>query len=77
MVEKLAAQRLPAEFSLAPDAPQVAFRQLRQEWVDCGFAVAPQDAATVGRARSNGGGSGGSNGSGCGGSAQAAKLSAR
>ena len=39
MVDQLRADRLPAEYSLAPDAPQIAFRKLRQSWVDMGYAV--------------------------------------
>ena len=35
-------QALPAEYSLAPDAPQIAFRKLRQQWVDIGYAVPPE-----------------------------------
>jgi hypothetical protein len=42
MVEKLTPERLAAEFSLEPDAPQTAFRKLRQEWVDMGYAVPPE-----------------------------------
>jgi hypothetical protein len=42
MVEKLTPERLSHEFSLGPDAPQVAFRALRQEWVDMGYGVAPE-----------------------------------
>ncbi|WIA22778.1 hypothetical protein OEZ86_009732 [Tetradesmus obliquus] len=43
MVDKLAPQRLEQEYSLAPDAPQIAFRQLRQEWVDMGYTVPAED----------------------------------
>ncbi|KAF8056873.1 ddmC [Scenedesmus sp. PABB004] len=42
MVERLTPERLGREFSLGPDAPQVAFRALRQEWVDMGYAVPPE-----------------------------------
>jgi hypothetical protein len=42
MVEKLAAERLPVEYSLAPDAPQIAFRKLRQDWIDMGYGVPPE-----------------------------------
>lgn len=42
MVEKLTPERLEAEFSLGPDAPQVAFRKLRQEWIDMGYGVPPE-----------------------------------
>ncbi|KAF6263226.1 hypothetical protein COO60DRAFT_1267627 [Scenedesmus sp. NREL 46B-D3] len=44
MVEKLTPERLSHEFSLGPDAPQVAFRALRQEWVDMGYAVPPESS---------------------------------
>jgi hypothetical protein len=43
MVDKLAPQRLEQEYSLAPDAPQIAFRQLRQSWVDMGYTVPTED----------------------------------
>ncbi|KAF6265516.1 hypothetical protein COO60DRAFT_1623882 [Scenedesmus sp. NREL 46B-D3] len=43
MVDRLAPQRLEQEYSLAPDAPQIAFRQLRQSWVDMGYAVPAED----------------------------------
>lgn len=36
-------QALPVEYSLAPDAPQIAFRQLRAEWVKMGYAVPPEE----------------------------------
>eukprot|EP00879_Flechtneria_rotunda_P001340 GHRR01001490.1.p1 GENE.GHRR01001490.1~~GHRR01001490.1.p1 ORF type:complete len:182 (+),score=48.78 GHRR01001490.1:390-935(+) len=39
MVDRLAPERLEREYSLAPDLPQIAYRQLRQEWVDMGYAV--------------------------------------
>jgi hypothetical protein len=39
MVERLAPERLGRELSLGPDAPQLAFRKLRQEWVDMGYAA--------------------------------------
>lgn len=42
MVEKLTPERLAAEFSLGPDAPQIAFRKLRQEWIDMGYGVLPE-----------------------------------
>lgn len=42
MVDKLAPERLAAEYSLAPDLPQIAFRQLRQEWIDMGYGVPPE-----------------------------------
>lgn len=42
MVEKLTPERLEREYSLGPDAPQIAFRKLRQEWIDMGYAVPPE-----------------------------------
>ena len=33
MVERLRPEALEREFSLAPDGPQVAFRNLRAEWM--------------------------------------------
>jgi len=42
MVEKLTPERLEQEYSLGPDAPQIAFRKLRQEWIDMGYAVPPE-----------------------------------
>eukprot|EP00775_Hariotina_reticulata_P003369 gene3369-3644_t len=42
MVDKLAPERLEVEYSLAPDLPQIAFRQLRQEWIDMGYGVPPE-----------------------------------
>lgn len=41
MVDRLRAEALPQEYSLAPDAPQLVFRQLRNEWVRMGYAVPP------------------------------------
>jgi hypothetical protein len=29
-------------FLQAPDLPQIAFRQLRQEWIDMGYGVPPE-----------------------------------
>jgi hypothetical protein len=43
MVDKLSPQRLEQEYSLAPDAPQIAFRQLRQSWVDMGYTVPTEE----------------------------------
>jgi hypothetical protein len=42
MVEKLTPERLEQEYSLGPDAPQIAFRKLRQEWIDMGYGVPPE-----------------------------------
>ncbi|KAF8066301.1 SAE2 [Scenedesmus sp. PABB004] len=47
MVDRLAPERVAQEFSLAPDVPQIAFRALRQEWVDMGYAVPPAAAAAA------------------------------
>lgn len=35
-------QATPVEVSLAPDAPQLAFRKLRAEWARAGYLVAPE-----------------------------------
>lgn len=45
MVETLKPAALRHELSLPPDMPQVAFRQLRQEWVDMGYAVPPESTS--------------------------------
>lgn len=37
MVEKLRYDLLPAEYSVRADLPQIAFRKLRQQWVDLGY----------------------------------------
>jgi hypothetical protein len=50
MVEKLRPEALPHEISLEADLPQIAFRKLRQEWVDMGYGVSPGEA----QARFNG-----------------------
>lgn len=42
MVEQLQPGKLRKEVSLAPDLPQIEFRKLRQEWVDMGYAIAPE-----------------------------------
>lgn len=47
MVELLRPEALEAEFSLGPDAAQVAFRRLRQEWVALGYASAAGLARTA------------------------------
>ena len=54
MVERLRPERLEHEFSVRADAPQVAFRKLRQSWVDMGYGRAPPEAAPAGAARAGG-----------------------
>jgi phenylpropionate dioxygenase-like ring-hydroxylating dioxygenase large terminal subunit len=66
MIERLQPERLRREFSLGPDAPQVAFRKLRQEWVDLGYATKDGLGATGARK----GGGGGKKGCGGGGGAK-------
>ena len=46
MVETVRPEDMAREFSLGADLPQIAFRKLRQEWVDMGYAVDP--SATTG-----------------------------
>lgn len=43
MVEQLRPEALPQEFSVRADLPQIAFRKLRQQFVDLGYAVAPEE----------------------------------
>ncbi|EFJ51327.1 hypothetical protein VOLCADRAFT_88044 [Volvox carteri f. nagariensis] len=42
MIELLKPEQLAAELSLQADKPQIAFRKLRQEWIDMGYGVAPE-----------------------------------
>jgi len=42
MVELLKPEAMPMEVSLEADKPQIAFRKLRQEWVDLGMWVPPE-----------------------------------
>jgi len=42
MIETLHPERLQQEFSLGPDAPQIAFRRLRQRWIDMGYGIDPE-----------------------------------
>lgn len=42
MVEQLKPEKIRAEVSLEPDRPQIAFRKLRQEWIDMGYGVLPE-----------------------------------
>lgn len=39
MVEKLRPELLEKEYSLAPDRPQIAFRNLRDEYIHLGFGT--------------------------------------
>jgi hypothetical protein len=61
-------QALPAEYSLAPDAPQIAFRALRHDWARAGFVAPPESPRRPRRGlldEAPGGAGGG--GGGCGG----------
>ena len=42
MVEELRPDLLPREISVKADLPQIAFRKLRQEYIDMGYGVAPE-----------------------------------
>ncbi|GLC44619.1 hypothetical protein PLESTB_001326400 [Pleodorina starrii] len=42
MIELLKPEQLAEELSLEADRPQIAFRKLRQEWIDMGYGVAPE-----------------------------------
>lgn len=42
MIDKLQPEKLKHEVSLQADLPQVAFRKLRQEWINMGYAVPPE-----------------------------------
>lgn len=44
MVEKLLPESLVREISVKADAPQLAFRKLRQEYIAMGYGVAPRKA---------------------------------
>ena len=46
MVEQLRPDLLPREISVKADLPQIAFRKLRQEYVDMGYAVTPELAGS-------------------------------
>lgn len=41
MLDKLRPDQIKQEVSLEADLPQIAFRRLRQQWVDMGYGVAP------------------------------------
>lgn len=43
MVEELRYDQLPAEYSVRADLPQVAFRKLRQQWVDLGYGLPTEE----------------------------------
>jgi len=45
MVEELRPDMLQREISVKADLPQMAFRKLRQEYVDMGYGVLPEAAA--------------------------------
>ena len=45
MVEKLRPDMLQREISVKADLPQMAFRKLRQEYIDMGYGVLPEGAA--------------------------------
>lgn len=42
LVGQLTPDSMAEEWAHGANAPQVAFRQLRQEWVDVGYAVLPE-----------------------------------
>ncbi|GIL48718.1 hypothetical protein Vafri_5168 [Volvox africanus] len=42
MIEQLKPEQLMTEVSLQADLPQIAFRKLRQEWIDMGYGVQPE-----------------------------------
>ncbi|KAG2424757.1 hypothetical protein HYH02_015139 [Chlamydomonas schloesseri] len=46
MIELLKPEQLLSEVSLEADKPQIAFRKLRQEWVDMGYGVQPDPIAS-------------------------------
>jgi len=43
MIEQLKYDQLPAEYSVRADLFQVAFRKLRQQWVDLGYLIPTED----------------------------------
>lgn len=45
MLEMLKPEQIRAEVSLEADKPQIAFRKLRQEWIDMGYGVQPEPVA--------------------------------
>ncbi|GIL69464.1 hypothetical protein Vretimale_13577 [Volvox reticuliferus] len=46
MIEQLKPEQLVSEVSLQADLPQIAFRKLRQEWIDMGYGVQPAQIST-------------------------------
>eukprot|EP00198_Chlamydomonas_reinhardtii_P012943 XP_001702280.1 predicted protein [Chlamydomonas reinhardtii] len=46
MIELLKPEQLLSEVSLEADKPQIAFRKLRQEWIDMGYGVQPDTTAS-------------------------------
>ncbi|KAG2424769.1 hypothetical protein HXX76_014193 [Chlamydomonas incerta] len=46
MIELLKPEQLLSEVSLEADKPQIAFRKLRQEWIDMGYGVQPDATAS-------------------------------
>ena len=42
MVEKLEPEMLGREISVKADLPQMAFRKLRQQYIDMGYGVSPE-----------------------------------
>ena len=50
MVEQLRPEMLPREISVKADLPQIAFRKLRQEYIDMGYGISPEATANRYRA---------------------------
>lgn len=46
MLEQLRPEQIKTELSLEADKPQVAFRKLRQEWIDMGYAAPPESVTS-------------------------------
>ena len=46
MIEQLRPEQVKREISLGPDKPQIAFRKLRQEWIDVGYGVDPESTCS-------------------------------
>ncbi|KXZ50765.1 hypothetical protein GPECTOR_15g450 [Gonium pectorale] len=45
MIELLKPEQIRSEVSLEADKPQIAYRKLRQEWIDMGYGVQPEEVA--------------------------------
>lgn len=45
MVEKLMPEMLGREISVKADLPQMAFRKLRQQYIDMGYGVPPESTS--------------------------------